>query len=503
MEQRSVIAQTTSPEGAQTTTRYRWMRHFFSEDLSPDNSPVIEIQRRAIWISIAIILQALDEIDHRFYMPLLAPYGGVIPFVLILGSFIGMWMAIRPVPLIKQTQHLQQHPKRWQRLTLLIILGLAIILGGIQIVQSTVMSFLPPQYSNDGTTLDTNAALLLLEGHNPYTDSNFLEIARRFQFLPSWTTPLREGQFANRLDYPTPAEFETVLDTDLKAGQAPEFESKVSYPALSFLTLVPFVLVKDYNVLPLYFLSYLLIIAIGWKFARPELRPWVLILGLANGAMWASVIGSNVDIFCTLLMILVWLLRDRSWLSALLLGVALATKQTMWFFVPFYAIMVWRQYGFVEMARRLALAGSLGLAINLPFILWNPHAFVAGILAPVADPMFPMGVGLISLSGSPLLPFFPTWVYSVLEGIAMLLAIAWYIRLSKHHPEAAMMLAVFPLFFAWRSLPSYFCCAAFPMFILMAAKVSPYFGRQPSRRAGRVPPDPNKLSTTDLVAARA
>src|SRR5260370_10462563 len=34
-----------------------------------------------------------------------------------------------------------------------------------------------------------------------------------------------------------------------------------------------------------------------------------------------------------------------------------------------------------------------------------------------------------------------------------------------------MLLAVLPLFFAWRSLASYFYCVAYPMFILMAAKM--------------------------------
>jgi len=38
-----------------------------------------------------------------------------------------------------------------------------------------------------------------------------------------------------------------------------------------------------------------------------------------------------------------------------------------------------------------------------------------------------------------------------------------------------MLLAVFPLIFAWRSLPSYFFCSIYPMFILMAAKTHPYY----------------------------
>ena len=44
-----------------------------------------------------------------------------------------------------------------------------------------------------------------------------------------------------------------------------------------------------------------------------------------------------------------------------------------------------------------------------------------------------------------------------------------------------MLLAVLPLFFAWRSLPSYFACAAFPMFILMASRGNLNRGSQPTR----------------------
>src|SRR5579884_891072 len=81
MAQRSVLTQTTQPEEAtpQKTT-YRWMRHFFSEDVSPDNRPVIDLQRRATWIAVALILQSLNEIDHDWYFPALQPFGSLIPF---------------------------------------------------------------------------------------------------------------------------------------------------------------------------------------------------------------------------------------------------------------------------------------------------------------------------------------------------------------------------------------------------------------------------------------
>jgi len=189
--------------------------------------------------------------------------------------------------------------------------------------------------------------------------------------------------------------------------------------------------------------------------------------------MWSSTYGGNLDIFYILLIVVAWLLRDQRWKSALLLGLAAASKQIAWFFIPFYLLMIWRQHGPLEAMRRLAIAAGVALVFNLPFILWNPQAWLSGVLAPIADSMFPLGAGLISLSLTHLLPFFPTWVYDILEAGTMLFMFAWYWRLCRKHPEAVMLLAVLPLIFAWRSLPSYFFCAAYPIFVLLIAKVSP------------------------------
>ncbi|QBD81864.1 DUF2029 domain-containing protein [Ktedonosporobacter rubrisoli] len=472
MAQRSIFVQTPLVEQQQTSIVYRWLRYFFSDDVSRNNRQVIALQQRAVWIGIALILQALNEIDHAWYFPFLMPFGSLIPLALIGGSFICIWMAFRPARTEQRVHNASSYPNRWQR-TILTLTLLLTIPGVILFGRSVVMSFMEPQFSNDGTSLDTNAAILLVQGRNPYTDSNIIDLARRFPIQPNWTTPLRVGQFAGRLDYPTMTELQSALDTSFKAGSAPEFEAKVSYPALSFLTLVPFVLLGNYNVLPFYVLSYLALIALAWKITHPQLRPWVLLLGLANIPMWSSAVGGNLDIFYILLIVLVWLLRDRRWTSSLCLGLAIASKQPAWLFAPFYMIMVWRHYGLKEAIYRALIAGSLGLAINLPFIIWNPQAWLAGVLAPVADPMFPMGVGIIGLSITHLLPYLPSWLYTALEGSAMLLALAWYWRICRSCPEAAMLLAVVPLFFAWRSLPSYFYCAAFPLFILMLARLKP------------------------------
>jgi uncharacterized membrane protein len=367
----------------------------------------------------------------------------------------------------------QRRPRRWQRVVLILLL-ISTLAGAGELVASTVMGFfMPPIYRNDGTSLDMNAAILLTQGRNPYVDSNILDVVRRFSILPIWTTPLRAGQFAHSATYPTPDQLSSVLAQDIKMGSAPELESKVSYPAFAFLSLVPFAWLKTNNALPLYLLCYLLIMFIGWKKVRPEMRPWLILLSLANVSMLTSVLNGIVDILYILLILLAWLLRDERWWSILFLGLACATKQLAWYFLPFYAILIWRHSSLKEAITRLSIAGVIALAINLPFILWNAHAWLAGVLAPVVDPMYPSGVGIVALGLTPLFPLLPAAVYTTLEALAMLFCIMWYWRICKSHPEAAMLLAMLPLFFAWRSLPSYFYCIALPLFILQATRVLP------------------------------
>jgi uncharacterized membrane protein len=484
MEQPSVSTQTSQARKQHPNPRFRWIHHFLTEDTSPYNHTIIELQRRMCWIVLALTSQSLNQVAHSTYLQdtypfvgplltsILGPFGPLNNIIFISASIVALWMALRPALPKQQTWQLAWGYRYWRRFIL--VLTLILFLAATYVfAQMVVLCLLPPQFSNDGTSLDTNAAILLVQGRNPYTDSSLIDLEKRFAIQPTWTTPLHQGQFAQRLSYPSDSELSSVFYADLNTGHTVEFESKVSYPALSFLTLVPFAWFKDYNVLPLYLLSYLLLIAIAWKFARREMHPWILVLGFANYPMWASVMGGNLDILCILLLVLAWLLRDHRWASAILLGLAVATKQIAWLFLPFYLILTWRRSGFLEMADRLAIAVGIALAINLPFILLNPHAWTAGVLAPIKDPMFPLGDGIISLSINHLLPFFPTPVYSVLEVGALLLCLAWYWRICQKYPEAVMLLAVLPLLFAWRSLSSYFYYAAYSIVILIAAKDLP------------------------------
>lgn len=78
--------------------------------------------------------------------------------------------------------------------------------------------------------------------------------------------------------------------------------------------------------------------------------------------------------------ILAWLVaavcawqNGRTATAALLLALASATKQTVWFVVPFFALLAWQRPERLRLAVGFALPWLLLVA---PFVLWNPGAFV-------------------------------------------------------------------------------------------------------------------------------
>jgi hypothetical protein len=67
------------------------------------------------------------------------------------------------------------------------------------------------------------------------------------------------------------------------------------------------------------------------------------------------------------------------------------------------------------------------------------------------------------LGAANIIPLAPRWFYGLLELLAMCGCILAYWRLCRRWPHLGLVLAVVPLFFAWRSLFSYF----YPVSILV------------------------------------
>lgn len=69
--------------------------------------------------------------------------------------------------------------------------------------------------------------------------------------------------------------------------------------------------------------------------------------------------------------------------SGILFGLACATKQSVWFFGPFYLLYLWKAHGDLgHVVRRWVAPGALtGALLILPFFLWSPGAFVEDTIA--------------------------------------------------------------------------------------------------------------------------
>lgn len=427
---------------------------------------------RVLLLGLAVALQAYHEIPSEAVRALLGLAGAsVLGFVFMAASLVCVVLAVSPrLPrwmLGKMTGGKVGRGIAWAAFMVCLVLAL---LGLRQVGLMIVESFEAPYYPNDGTLLDHNAALLLLHGQNPYVASDIVAAIRDFHQPSDFTTPLQQGLLAHQQDYPTKDQLRDLLAQEPvgQPGRVLEFESHVSYPALSFLVLVPLVWAGLPTVLPFYVLCLVLLAFFGLRAVRSELRWLVGLLFLADLPVLNSTLAGDLDIFYILLVFLAWLWWERWWWSAVLFGLALASKQLAWFYFPFYLIFVYQRRDLREAALRAGLAGLVFLLPNLPFILMDGQAWVTGVLAPLRDPMFPAGAGIIALGVGKVLPFLPRGVYTALEALGMLAALAGYFRWGRQRPELAMVLAVLPLFLAWRSLPTYFYFCALPAAVLLA-----------------------------------
>ncbi len=325
-------------------------------------------------------------------------------------------------------------------------------------------------YHNDAIALNECATRLVLQGRNPYTDLDVFACYRSLGIGPDRTTPLQRGAFSDVAIYPSDDQMDQVWDERASGiGTNEEFVSRPSYPALSFLLLVP-VVALGWDTNYLYLACLLIAMALVVARAPRTLRPFFFTALFGAASLAAFTVGGSSDLLYALPLVIAWMYRERKW-AAVPLGIAVATKQIAWFFVPFWIIAVITERGWRAAARDAALAAGIFVATNLPFIARDPQAWFAGIVTPLVEPMFARGAGLIFLFTNGGLPLLPTIAYTVAEAIAgiICLVVAW--RTRRTSPELGAVLAIVPLFFAWRSLFSYFFLL--PLFALAAVARMP------------------------------
>jgi uncharacterized membrane protein len=355
------------------------------------------------------------------------PGAALVAPLFVLGGIVGLaavWLVEQPGSLVMQ------------------VTGFGAALAAVGVPQA-VATHVRQFFTTDSAAFNQVAAEVLIHGKNPFTAS--MGAAAKLLHTPSgfWTYTVDGGHVTH-----------------------------VSYPAGSFLLQAPVMAlgfhheVTDWMDLGAWLVTGVLLfvmvpVSLRWLSALIMLTP--LFVGMfANG-------GTDA-LFFPFLVVAVWR-WDRfatgrgaglaGWIGPVCLGLACSVKQTPWFCIPFLVIGVGLEaHGagrnpWPVAARYLAMVAAVFTAINLPFLVWAPGAWVRGTFLPFAQPLVADGQGAVTLAlhgltGGVVLPLLS--VAGALVYAALLVGfVLWYSRMKR----IWLFLLPVALFIPGRSLASY------------------------------------------------
>jgi hypothetical protein len=313
---------------------------------------------------------------------------------------------------------------------------------------------------SDAAALEHQATENFLAGENPYKESNVITAGIKFDLPYSKLTPLRVGQFANDFPYPDLDKISRVYD-EAKSNpqQIPvEFVSAYNYPAGSFIIPAPFIAPGIPDIRIVFLLC--LLPALGyviWQIKTREMKIFFGIVLFASFDLWNSVVSGATSLLVFPMLLLSWILyRKNLWVSALFMALAIATKQVIWFFLPFYLILILREKGFRKSFLVAALCAAVFLLFNGAYIINDPKLWFSSIVEPMANTLFPSNIGIITLNFMGIINAHSSLPFTIMEIIVYVASLMWYYFNCKKAPETGIVLAITPFFFAWRGSWGYY-----------------------------------------------
>jgi uncharacterized membrane protein len=407
------------------------------------------------WWSVAGLTLVVWGFRLFGYVDMYPALGAAVAVLVIwgLGTVAAVWLPRRPVAWVERA---------------LAAATVALTAVGF-FLWSYLQVVVAPGYGTDELAFDQYAAQLLRRGADPYTHS----MAPAFHFFhvsPDGYTFLLNG-------HPVTA---------------------LSYPALSFLFYVPLLMLGWSTQLAVVVdvVAWAIAIVAAFLLLPRSVRPVALVVGSLSVYVGYAVGGVTDALFVPLLVGAVYrwdrfgeLRGWRAWRGPVLLGLAMAVKQTPWLVLPFVAAGVALEPGAVARGklaeglraggRYLAIALGAFAVPNLPFIVLSPHAWLTDVLTPVASHTVPAGQGLVELSlflgiggGS---------LDAYRDALVVVFVVLWLIFVATY-PRCkawAVLLPSIVLFFSARSLGSYLVTLLLPA-IVAAFSVDPSLGGSPT-----------------------
>lgn len=283
-------------------------------------------------------------------------------------------------------------------------------------------------YGSDNAAAIPYAAQLLLKGQNPYNTFVLADAVAQSGLPPEYVTRLQDGT---------------------------QWTSYI-YPAGSFLAVAPFLALGLSDLRFFYAACILAMIFFLYAHAAPQDRILLLAVVLSHHVFTKLFFAGGLpEPLWGLLVMGSWYYRRRVFLGAGLLGFAASAKQLGAFFLPFYAVYVFRTKG-----RRTAIISfCIGLGVfaltNLPFILGAPSEWFGSMVGVSMAPLPPQGTGLAILATEAGLGV-PNAFYTLVSLVALIASLTSLFFVPKGSLGLAWVLPLVPLWFSLRSLSSYF-----------------------------------------------
>ncbi len=414
----------------------------------------------------------------------------------VIGIVLGLvWMGLLVLVALPQTDRWFKSAERWFKplaatlMFFLLFAGavelLALVATGLGTTGGGILGDSTPKFlayishdlsSSDAVALLDQAVDNVRDGNNPYAGANVVAAVVAIQSPFDKTTPLHIGSFSSYFPYPPTTAINNLWE---KAVQTPyiipvEVESKLGYPSGFFLIPAFF---SYFGINNIHWVLLILVLAgmgVSIVLTPPQMRLWLGGACLSSLVIWNGIASGMTGSLYFPFLLLAWVLWKKNiWLSAICMGVAIATKQVAWFFLPFYLILFFRNLPWKKAALVTGIAGGVFAAFNLPFIIAGPSLWFDSVTSMMRDALFPSGWGFITLVLQGWVHIESPIMFTGIELTVFIAAAAAYWRYARVYPYLGVILPVLPLFFAWRSLWPYF----FYVDVIMLAVVMQGYGQ--------------------------
>ena len=413
----------------------------------------------------------------------------------VVGIVLGLvWMGLLVLVALPQTDRWFKSSEKWFKplaaslMFVLLFAGvvelLALVATGLGTTGGGILGDSTPKFlafishdlsSSDAVALLDQAVSNVRDGNNPYADANVVTAVVAIQSPFDKTTPLHTGTFSNYFPYPPTTAINNLWAQAVKTPDVipAEVESKLGYPAGFFL--IP-ALFSYFGISNIHWVLLILVLAgmgITIAVTPPRMRLWLAGAFLGSLVIWNGIASGMTGSLYFPFLLLAWVLwKKHIWLSAICMGVAIATKQVAWFFLPFYVILFFRNMPWKKAVLVTGVAGTVFAAFNLPFIIAGPSLWLDSVTSMMRDALFPSGWGFITLVLQGWVHTESPVMFTFIEAAVFVAAAAAYWRYAKVYPYLGVILPVLPMFFAWRSLWPYF----FYVDVIMLAVVMQEYG---------------------------